>query len=261
MLRYFALFLSVCFLSNITYAADDGTVSLFDEEERTSVTPEQKEKKDSFFSFMNLEAPKNLFNFSKDDTSTEEKATTVEDVIKLANGGDLEAQLALGYSYLYGENGVSIDYQKSFEYYTKAALQNDATGLNNLGSLYYGGIGVKRDVKKAAVLFKKAADLGNVNAAVNVGFMHASGKGAKKDIVLALKYFESSLSSDIPAAKFMIGYAYYKGLHRDLDYLKAAQLLKESASIVLTLLPKTTLVSAEHETKVLSPRNSTLFPI
>lgn len=231
MFKYFALFLGICILSSSVYAADEGVVSLFDDDGSSSnekETPEQKERKEGFLSFMNLDVPKKMFSFSKDETQ-EEKPTTLEDTVKMAERGDLQAQLALGYAYLYGEDGISKDYEKSFHYYSKAALQNDPTGLNNLGSLYYGGIGVKRDVKKAAVLFKKAAELGNINAAVNIGFMHASGKGAKKDIVLGLKYFELALSDDVPAAKFMIGYAHYKGLHRDLDYAKAAPLLKAAA--------------------------------
>ncbi len=229
MFKYFVLFLGIFFFSNSLYAFDESVVSLFDDEDdAVRETPEQKEKKEGFLSFMNLEIPKKIFSFSKDETP-KEKSLTFEDTVKMAERGNLQAQLALGYAYLYGEEGVAKDYNKSFEYYSMAALQNDPTGLNNLGSLYYGGIGIKRDVSKAAILFKKAAALGNVNAAVNIGFMHASGKGAKKDIILALKYFETALSSDIPAAKFMVGYAYYKGLHREVDYSKASSLLKEAA--------------------------------
>ena len=59
--------------------------------------------------------------------------------------------------------------------------------------------------------------------------MHASGNGAKKDIETALKYFESALPGNSPAAKFMVGYAYYNGKHRPIDYAKASSLLKDAA--------------------------------
>ena len=222
MYKCFLVVLSFCFFIGIAYAENDTTVSLFDEEVDTAT----KEKKENFLSFMNFEVSDKIFSSSKDNKETH---ATIEDTIKLANRGNLQAQLSLGYGYLYGEGGLPIDYNKSFEYYTKAAQQNDPVGLNNLASLYYGGLGVKRDVKKAAALFKKASELGNGSASVNIGFMHASGKGAKKDIVLALDYFEKSLTENSPAAKFMLGYAYYKGLHREINYIKAANLLKESA--------------------------------
>ncbi|MBR1948705.1 MAG: sel1 repeat family protein [Alphaproteobacteria bacterium] len=98
-----------------------------------------------------------------------------------------------------------------------------------MGSLYYGGIGVKRSSQKAAILFRKAAELGNTDAAVSLGFMHASGNGATQDMDLALKYLEAAVTSDSPATKFMVGYAYYTGKYREINYAKAATLLKEAA--------------------------------
>lgn len=230
MFKLILFILNICLVSSITLANDESLVSLFEDDPsfqknntKKQEGQEKQEKKEGFLSFMNLEIPDKIF------TSEKEAGTTIEDVINLANKGDLQSQLALGYAYLYGKDGLKINYDKAFEYYGKAALQNDPVGLNNLGSLFYGGIGTPRDVVKAAILFKKAAELGNIDAAVNIGFMLASGNGAKKDIEQALKYFETAASGNIPAAKFMVGYAYYKGLYRDLNYSKAAPLLKEAA--------------------------------
>lgn len=229
MIKFIFSVLAVCFFSYTSFANEESVLSLFDDEpqikNKSQSQEDKQEEKDSFFSFMNFKMPENM-SFSKND---KEKNTTMEDVIKLADRGDLQAQLMLGYSYLYGEKGLKIDYTKAFEYYGKAALQNDPVGLNNLGSLYYGGVGVARSSEKAAVLFRKAAKLGNPDASINIGFMHASGNGEKKDIELALQYFESALSADSPAAKFMVGYAYYKGIHRVRDYTRAGKLLKEAA--------------------------------
>lgn len=220
-----ALFMLLGLFSFQAFAGDEGVVSLFDgtSEAQTSKTDNQEEE-GGLFSFLGIKIPEKLQSSSK-----VKAADTIEETIKLADKGNLEAQLLLGYSYLYGDNGLKPDYEKAFEYYSKAALQNDATGLNNLGSLYYGGIGVQRSSAKAAILFAKAAELGNAEAAVNLGFMHASGNGAKQDKELALKYFEQASESDSPAAKFMTGYAYYTGTLRPLDYKKAAPLIKVSA--------------------------------
>ena len=72
----------------------------------------------------------------------EGKESFVERVTRQAEEGDVNSQLTLGYMYLYGENGVSKDYEKAFRYYSMAAAQNDSIAVNNVGSLYYSGIGL-----------------------------------------------------------------------------------------------------------------------
>ncbi|MBE6443884.1 MAG: sel1 repeat family protein [Alphaproteobacteria bacterium] len=225
MLKISLIFLGICVSIHSALANEEAVISLFEgTSEAAAPSKPAEEDKDSLFSFLNFKMPEKIFSDSE-----EKKPATIEDTIKLADKGNLQAQLILGYSYLYGENGLTPNYDKAFEYYGKAALQNDPTGLNNLGSLYYGGIGVSRNPIKAAILFEKAAELGNPEAAVNIGFMYASGNGAKQDIKKAIDYFEKASEFDNPAAKFMTGYAYYRGVARPIDYIKAAPLIKFAA--------------------------------
>ena len=63
---------------------------------------------------------------------------------RLAEEGDVDACLTLGYMYLYGENGVARDPERAFKYYSMAAAQEDKIAVNNLGSLYYSGIGTEK---------------------------------------------------------------------------------------------------------------------
>ncbi len=219
----FILSIVTAFISSSVKANEESVVSLFDGTSEAAVETEEEKDENGLFSFLNFKAP------NIKPKANKEAPKTIEDTIKLADKGNLEAQLFLGYSYLYGDNGLKVDYEKAFEYYGMAALQNDAMGLNNLGSLYYGGVGVKRNPAKAAILFAKAAELGNAEAAVNLGFMHISGNGAKQDKTIALKYFEQASTSDNPTAKFMTGYAYYTGTLRPIDRVKAAPLIKVAA--------------------------------
>ena len=229
MLKLRFLILIFCLACANVFAGEEAVVSLFDgTPEAKGATPEQSQTKEQesggLFSFLNFKLPDNWFG-------SDPKENPIDETIKLADQGNVDAQLFLGYSYLYGENGLPTDYEKSFEYYGKAALQNNAIGLNNLGSLYYGGIGVQRSSAKAGILFKKAAELGNLDAAVNLGFMHISGYGAKQDARLAIDYFEKASASENAAARFMTGYAYYKGVFRKKDYIKAAPLIKSAADL------------------------------
>ena len=232
MLKIRSFLLATMFLLPISsaFGGEDAVVSLFDgtSEASYSKTSSASNEEDDggILSFLDFKLPD---KFIPSFIQQPDEANTIEDAIKLADSGNLKAQLFLGYSYLYGENGLKPDYDKAFEYYGKAALQNDATGLNNLGSLYYNGIGVKRNPAKAAILFAKATELGNAEAAVNLGFMLISGNSSAQDKAKALDCFEKAASAGNTIANFMTGYAYYTGILRPLDYNKAGALIKIAA--------------------------------
>ncbi|GBC21940.2 kinase-like domain-containing protein [Rhizophagus irregularis DAOM 181602=DAOM 197198] len=57
--------------------------------------------------------------------------------------------------------GISVDNQKAFELYQKAADLGNSSGINDLGYCYLNGIGTGIDKKKAFELYQKAAELDN----------------------------------------------------------------------------------------------------
>lgn len=190
-------------------------------------------EKDGLFSFFN-------FSFGKkggEETAGKPDApapqtpeeTPLQKLTREAGGGSLDAQLTLGYMYLYGVDGVDIDYVKAFNYYKQAAAQGDNVAINNLGSLYYSGIGTERNLTKAAETFEKAVVAGNTEAAVNLGFLYLTGSGVIKDNRKAMELFERAAKVNNPTAAFMLGYAYYRGFIVPQDYKKAFDLIKISA--------------------------------
>ena len=187
-----------------------------------------KEEKKGFFSFLNF--------FKKDDEGLKQEAaknqeTFVEMLTRQANEGNVDAQLSLGYMYLYGDgaNNVAQDYKKSFEYYEMAAKQGDIVAINNLGSLYYSGIGTPKDMNKAAALFAQAADKGNEESALNLAFLYLSGNGVAQDNHKAMDYFVQAGQKGNLAAQFMLGYAYYRGFIVPQDYKRAFTLMRTAA--------------------------------
>ncbi len=225
--RCFAAYALIAGLSVSSALAGDGSVSLFDEPQKEEPARPLSipEKKEGFFSFLNFKFPTGFFS------SKEEKEPTLEDAIQLADEGNLQAQLFLGYSYLYGTNNAPQDYQKSFEYYSKAAQQKDPTGLNNLGSLYYNGIGRERDTERARALFEQAAAAGNPESAVNLAFIYISGNGAPQNQSKALAYFDQAAEAGNSIAQFMVGYAYYMGALTPQNDEQAARLIKAAADV------------------------------
>ena len=205
------------------------TVKNIDRGEPEDKTKVEEEDDKGIFSFMN-------FSFSKKKESKkvyarpdEKKESFVQRITRQAEEGDVNAQLTLGYMYLYGEEGVEIDYNKAFRYYSMAAAQNDSVAVNNLGSLYYSGIGTEKDYLKAATLFDRAAKLGNVEASVNLAFIYLSGSSVGKNSRAAMELFKKAAEKGNPTAEFMLGYAYYRGFVYPQDYGKAVRLIRSAA--------------------------------
>ena len=235
--KFLAILLAGSFLSGSAFAAEVSTPSpepsAADEarpapaDTASAPLPSDKE---GIFSFLNF----SLFK-DKDPALVKEAETKHETFLQVltrkANEGNVDAQLSLGYMYLYGdeEAGVTPDYAKAFEYYSLAANQGDNVALNNLGSLYYSGIGTKKNPYKAAILFTKAAELGNVEAAVNLAFLYLSGSGISQDNTKAINYFIKAADSQNLTAQYMLGYAYYRGFVVPQDYKKAFELIKSPA--------------------------------
>ena len=176
-----------------------------------------------------------ILDFSKKEKSQDatvpqtETADPHQQMLKSADEGDLDAQLALGYLFLYGNETIEPDYAKAFHYYKLAAEQNNNIAINNLGSLYYSGIGTSADVGKAMDLFEKAYKLGNMEAAVNLAFLYMTDNPRAKDSYKAILLFEDAANLNNPTAQFMLGYAYLHGFIKEKDYTKAFDLMQKSA--------------------------------
>jgi hypothetical protein len=103
-----------------------------------------------------------LFNWIKamDLRNTSEYITNLLDLAKL---DDASAQIKLGSCY---ENGCGVpkDYEQSFSWYKKAAIQYNPIAQHFLGVMYYNGKGVSADQEQAIYWWTKAAEQGNTFA-------------------------------------------------------------------------------------------------
>ena len=191
-------------------------------------TPPAEEDKGIFsfmdFSFLKNKGPKLTAE------PNERKDSFVRRVTRQANEGNIDAQLTLGYMYLYGESGVEKNYDKAFQYYNMAAQQNDSVAINNVGSLYFSGIGTEKSLSKAAQMFEKASALGNTEAAVNLSFIYLTKDSALNNPRAAVELLKSASEAGNPTAKFLLGYAYFKGFVVEQNYKKAIALIREAAN-------------------------------
>lgn len=112
---------------------------------------------------------------------------------KSANKGYISALKKLGY--IYRNRGDSL---KAFVCFNKAASQNDAEAINELGLCYIWGVGVKADTIKANHYWEKAANLGERDAMYNLALSYENGWGVEKNQAKASYWYrkEKGIEAD-----------------------------------------------------------------
>jgi hypothetical protein len=98
---------------------------------------------------------------------TESKKTGLQDWLKLAEEGDLQAQSQVGHMYSTGE-GTKKDYEEAFRWNLIAAKRGSSRAQSNLGVSYGMGNGVERDNIEACAWWHIAARSGNTSARNNL---------------------------------------------------------------------------------------------
>jgi hypothetical protein len=91
------------------------------------------------------------------------QAATPDDLHKLADEGDAEAQFMLGTIYRNGD-GVLQDDTQAVEWFQRAADQGYVRALSALGSSYWAGRGVKQDYSQAYFWYELALAKGDQNS-------------------------------------------------------------------------------------------------
>lgn len=187
----------------------------------------------------------------------------LEEVVKRVEQGDPEAQNTLGDAYcgdFYCE-GLDKDYAKAYALYLKAAAQNYAPALINLGNMCHNGHHVKQndsdaerwylkaaelgdpmaldtlgcfygffnDHEKAMQYFLKAAEKGYAPSCNNIGNMYYYGDGVQKDYKKAFEWYYKSAEQNNPRAQFNLGFLYENGKGIEQSYENAFKWYSKAA--------------------------------
>lgn len=87
----------------------------------------------------------------------------IQEYVRKAEQGDVDAQYNLGIIYYHGE-GVPRNYEEALSWFYKAAEQDDADAQYNLGFMYGRGEGIDKSHAQSVAWFKRAADQGHKGA-------------------------------------------------------------------------------------------------
>lgn len=107
--------------------------------------------------------------------STEKHQEAMEWYDLAVENNDIDAIMDLGLMYFYGYN-VQEDFEKSFAYFTKSILSDNAKALFYAGLLYdQGYIGEDSNIEKALPFMLKASELGYAEAQYHLGNYYEMG--------------------------------------------------------------------------------------
>lgn len=181
-----------------------------------------------------------------------------EDILKLAEAGDIFAQNELAGMYLYG-NGIEEDeeecvkwlkksadaghweamnnlgnvcynqgnYEEAVEWYKKSFDKGFDWGGYNLANCYYNGDGVSQNYLKALELYKEVYDLENSasgSVANTIGNIHYN----EKNYLEAIEWYKKGIEKTLDWAYYNLANCYYYGNGVRKDELKALDLYKKA---------------------------------
>ena len=132
-------------------------------------------------------------SFQRLETQPPLDEVPLDELRALAEQGNAEGQLNLGYRYSVGQ-GVSQDYGEAVRWYRLAAGQGNATAQYNLGVRYDNGEGVPLDYAEAVRWYRLAAEQGVAFAQIGLGSMYASGEGVPQNDVDAHMWFDLAVA-------------------------------------------------------------------
>lgn len=152
-----------------------------------------------------------------------------EELVRLAEEGNPEAQTNLGGCYYAGE-GVKQSYANAVTWFKKAAEQGNATGMYCLGCCYMKGIGLPQDVNKGVSWIEKSANLEFPEAEGALGTIYFNGQdGIPQDIDKGLKYTQRAAEHGDPVGLYGMGLILLGDDFVPMDKVKAFKYFKRAA--------------------------------
>jgi len=140
---------------------------------------------------------KKLCKEATDDTGPAEDKESVkanEELIRMAESGDVQSQFNLGQFY-YNGLGVTLDKKEAYKWFRRAADNGHSIAAYSVGVALNLGEGVIADQSEAIVWFEKSVQSGGptkVDALCNLGRAHYFGKGVPENKVKAFQCYRDA---------------------------------------------------------------------
>jgi TPR repeat protein len=144
-----------------------------------------------------------------DNKSSQQPIQTqsVQEIQKLANIGDVQAQFELANRYHTG-NEIEQNDALSFYWYKQVAQKGYANAQFNIANSYYNGKGIEKNIETAIYWYEKASKHNLIPAMYNLGFIFENDK---KDLKSAFFWYNNAAELGHGVSQLIIAEFYQKG--------------------------------------------------
>ncbi len=127
---------------------------------------------------------------------------------------------ALGVAYYKGDFGFPQDFERAYEYFSEAAMQEHPKSLHMLAGMLYNGEGCERNPARALNNYKLAAVYGVVNAQAMAAEMLCKGKEVTKDLIAGCHFLEMAANNGDVISMYNLGVRIH---NRDFYWIDASE--------------------------------------
>lgn len=173
--------------------------------------------------------------FKEMDTKRAMLTKNFDEILKLAEKGDAEAQYVLGEFYYDGIN-VKKDLDEAVKYFTESMKNGYIDSISALGVCYYYNNSMNLGIKKAVKLFLQAAEMNEPRAQMFLGMCYKDGIGIEKNIKKSNEFYNKAIegyttrcNKGDPFAQYRLGLLYYYGDGVELNIDLAKKLFTDAA--------------------------------
>lgn len=153
----------------------------------------------------------------------------IVNIQKIADQGDVNAQIKLGFAYYEGKE-IPQDKALAASWFLKAAKQGNISAQHYMGWMYAKADGVEKNIDKAIYWHTKAAENGHRDSQVNLANIYLRGESIKKDYAKARKWYQSAANNGSQHAQYELAVMYRLGEGVEQSNKKAKELFVKSAS-------------------------------
>lgn len=162
------------------------------------------------------------------DGTPKNPAAAIKYLETVAQSGDVASMATVGQLYASGGNGVQPDYKRAMDWLTKAASAGNGPAMTALGDLYTSGKGLSApDPATALSWYDKAAASGDAGAMLHVGRLHLNAN--PPEYRAALQWFQKAADKGNADAAMELAHCYANGLGVRRDVEKAKAMYEQAA--------------------------------
>ncbi|MDR8054190.1 tetratricopeptide repeat protein [Burkholderia cenocepacia] len=170
--------------------------------------------------------------------------TAMQELKPLAEQGDTNAQVMVGYMYINGQ-GVPTNSAEGISWYQRAAAQGNRAAQFNLGVNYqFGQNSLPKDPEKAFNFIKQSANNGYAKAQTKLGFFYYTGIGVPVDYKLSLYWSALGLKNGDPDAEKNVSIVFRKAVPEETVAFGSYRILSQTqaTTYAITNNPRTGLI-------------------